>query len=107
VQDKVMHFGAFAGLAFLLAWSLPRRIAGAIPGVVVAAAVALAYGMIDEWTQGFVAHRTPSVGDLVADALGTLFGLVTYLGLRATLHGILARPRRSPSASGLPQASNR
>ncbi|WP_164104134.1 VanZ family protein [Candidatus Laterigemmans baculatus] len=95
VKDKVLHFGAFAGLAFLLAWSLPRRIGGVVPGVLVAAAVALIYGVLDEWTQGFVSHRTPSLGDLLADALGTLFGLLAYLGLRAVLVGILERPRAS------------
>lgn len=107
VQDKVLHFGAFAGLAFLLAWSLPRRIGGAIPGVAVAAAVALVYGAFDEWTQGFVARRVPSLGDLTADALGTVFGLVIYSGLRAMLYGLLARPRRSSSESRLGQAPNR
>lgn len=104
VQDKVLHFGAFAGLAFLLAWSLPRWIADSIPGVAVAAAVALVYALLDEWTQGFVAHRTPSVGDLIADSLGTMCGLITYLALRAILYGILARSR--DSASRLTQMPN-
>ena len=93
LQDKVLHFAAFAGLAFLLAWSLPRRIAGVIPGVAATAALATIYAVIDEWTQGFVAHRTPSFGDLVADALGITSGLIIYLVLRAVLYSWLDRPR--------------
>lgn len=86
VSDKLMHFGAFAGLSFLLAWSLPRRVAGAVPGVALTALVALAYAVIDEWTQGFVRNRSPSVGDFMADSLGIISGLIIYLTLRVFLY---------------------
>ena len=106
VHDKVLHFGAFAGLAFLLAWYLPRRI-GRTPGVVIAAGIAVVYAVLDEWTQGFIAHRTPSAGDLVADALGTMCGLSVYVVLRAMLSGVFSRrPGRRENDAALRQAPN-
>lgn len=97
-SDKVMHFSAFAGLAFLLAWSLPRQI-GRFPGLLVAASITLTYAVIDEYTQGFVPNRTPDVQDFVADALGMLFGFAAYLTLRWMIVGsqratVSKRPRR-------------
>ena len=86
ISDKLMHFTAFAGLSFLLAWSLPRKVAGRISGLVLTALVALTYAVIDEWTQGFVANRSPSLGDFVADSLGIVVGLIVYSTLRALLY---------------------
>lgn len=86
LSDKLMHFIAFTGLSFLLAWSLPRQVAGRISGLLLTALVALTYAVIDEWTQGFVVNRSPSVGDFVADSLGIAVGLVIYTTLRALLY---------------------
>ncbi len=85
VSDKLLHFSAFAGLAFLLAWALPRRVAGGIPGVLLAAILTLIYAAIDEWTQGFVPRRNPDISDFFADALGMIAGLTVYFILRSLL----------------------
>lgn len=86
ISDKLMHFTAFAGLSFLLAWSLPRQVAGRVSGLVLTALVALTYAVIDEWTQGFVVNRSPSLGDFVADSVGIAVGLIVYSTLRAFLY---------------------
>ena len=84
-NDKLMHCGAFAGLAFLLAWALPRFVFGRIPGLAIAATVILAYAVFDELTQGFVPHRNPDVKDFVADAIGMVIGFTAYLIMRTVL----------------------
>jgi VanZ family protein len=84
VNDKTLHFVAYAGLAFLLAWSLPRRV-GPLPGLWVVAAVTVLYAILDEWTQGFVPRRSPDVADFLADMLGMSVGLISYLLLKRLL----------------------
>ena len=81
-RDKLAHFGAFAGLAFLLCGSVacfrPMRPAyyGAILGLVAC------YGIIDELTQLLVS-RTADPLDWVADMSGAIFGMVIFaVGLR-------------------------
>ena len=80
--DKVAHFLEYAALAVLIAgvmrlWAAGRR---ATP-VIAAAAVALAvaYGVTDEWHQAFVPGRDPSITDLAADAIGATAGAVVAL----------------------------
>ncbi|XZE51402.1 VanZ family protein [Planctomycetaceae bacterium SH139] len=85
VSDKLLHFSAFAGLAFLLAWALPRKVGGRIPGVAVAGILSVIYAAIDEWTQGFVPRRTPDISDFFADVLGMIVGLAVYFILRSLL----------------------
>jgi VanZ family protein len=75
--DKVLHFGAFAGLAFLLSWCLAgfRPTRGA---AVLMLSVAVVYGAVDELTQFFVPFRSPDVWDWAADVGGALAGLTCY-----------------------------
>lgn len=91
ISDKLLHFGAFAGLSFLLAWSLPRKVAGRFSGLALTALVALSYAVVDEWTQGFVSRRSPSIGDFLADSLGIVSGLIIYLMLRVFLYRVADR----------------
>lgn len=108
-NDKLMHFGAFAGLAFLMAWTLPKKIGKGVPGMLVAAVIILAYAAIDELTQGFVPRRSPDILDFVADTAGMFVGFAAYLTLRSLLYGYLARveaasedqARRQATSSGL------
>lgn len=76
-SDKVMHAAAYAVLAALLSLATGRPALGA--------AVALGYGVTDEIHQAFVPGRFPSVGDLLADAVGAALGagLVAYLVRRS------------------------
>jgi VanZ family protein len=80
--DKVAHVLLYAPLGFLL---------GRAVGVAwLAVLLATAYGVTDEWHQLYVPGRSPSIADVVADAIG------------ATLGAALWVIRRSPVAGGEP-----
>lgn len=80
--DKAAHLAAYAllGLACLRAthggFARPRP-AASLAGLT----LAVAYGAFDEWHQSWVPGRQPSLGDLVADAAGALFGLPALAAL--------------------------
>lgn len=77
VNDKVMHLGAFAGLAFLLGWVL----AGSRPTWRVLAAswlIAACYAAVDEVSQMWIPGRSCDVQDWLADLAGAGLGLVCY-----------------------------
>jgi VanZ family protein len=76
--DKVVHLVAFAPLGFTLARALPHAPALAV-------LLGALYGVIDEWHQAHVPGRMPSAGDAVADALGTLIGVLVW-GRRSRLN---------------------
>lgn len=86
--DKVQHGLAYAGLSVLCLRALSRahwtgvtlrRVAGAI-------AVAVLYGLSDEWHQSFVPERSADAADLLADAAGATVG-----GLALWAWGIIRR----------------
>lgn len=90
--DKVAHFGAYLVLGFLLA----RGAYGIGVPILVAIAVGWCYGALDEFHQATVPGRMPSVGDWVADALGTAAGVGLFLLiLRAR-----GRPGATPGVNG-------
>ena len=76
VSDVTAHFLAYA----VLGGALLRGVAGAAwdrvnaRGAVVAAVLAAAYGLTDEFHQSFVPGRTPELRDVAADALGAAAG---------------------------------
>ncbi len=72
-SDKLGHFVAFAGLAFLLLWSTAAATRRARPAW--ALAIAAVYGGLDEWAQRFVPSRVPDVWDFLADVCGSLVGV--------------------------------
>jgi len=80
-NDKTMHFTAFAGLAFLLAWAIPTRAQKRFQNVVVAGLIGVVYALIDEVTQ-IPVGRTFDWADLLADFFGILTGLLSYVILR-------------------------
>ncbi len=77
VSDKVLHLGAYAGLAVTicraLAGGLPSRLSARVMAIAFASTVA--YGTSDELHQMFVPGRSPDVYDVVADAAGAAVGL--------------------------------
>lgn len=75
------HLVAYAVLAGLVWWAVPG-LAGR-RRLVVAFAVAVLYGVTDEWHQSFVPGRTPDVLDLVTDAAGAAAGLALAVRLAA------------------------
>jgi VanZ family protein len=80
--DKLGHAGAFAVLAMLACvvfstFGPVKRFQLFVIGVALAA-----YGAIDEFTQGWVPHRTPDLLDWIADVVGILAGMATFLVVR-------------------------
>lgn len=82
IRDKVVHFGAFAGLAFLGAVYRQSR-KGSVGWLefVCILLVAAAYGVFDELTQ-IPVGRTADPLDWLADVTGAASGLVAFLALR-------------------------
>jgi hypothetical protein len=67
--DKVVHFGAYAGLGLLSIAAFGRS-----RGWVVAICM-IPLGAVIEAGQHFSPERTPDVGDAIANALGVLSGI--------------------------------
>ena len=67
--DKVFHFLAYFGLAWLGGW---HHLSGAKPSrllvLILWAVVYVVYAGLDEWLQQFVG-RTPELGDWIVDVL--------------------------------------
>lgn len=77
--DRLAHFGAYTVLGLLLARGQHRAgISAAWPVF-----LGVAFGVSDEFHQSLVPGRAPSVGDWVADALGTLTGVFAYHSWRS------------------------
>jgi VanZ family protein len=75
--DKIAHFCAYAGLAYLAAMALRlKHVAPRIvyPAVILCAAI---YGAIDEWLQIYTG-RDASLYDWLADMLGAATGLALF-----------------------------
>ena len=77
--DKVAHFGAYAVLAWLLAFAAERS---RLP-LAVAVVLGLLYGASDEIHQMFVPGRSPDVLDWFADAAGIAAATFVYVRRRA------------------------
>jgi len=67
VWDKTDHAMAFAVLAMLGCWSYPERKPAVLLGL-------LAYGGLIELLQGLAGYRIADMVDVLADAVGVLFG---------------------------------
>lgn len=76
VSDKLLHFGAYAVLAFLPVLYERLRTALAI------AACLVILGVLVEFGQSYTATRFFEVKDIVADGGGVLFGLLVGLPRR-------------------------
>jgi len=71
LPDKLLHGVGYAVLALLLYMSLRRTFRLHKRSAIVGSwLIALAYGAVEEYRQGFVPGRHPSALDLLADALG-------------------------------------
>ena len=96
VDDKVMHFSAFFGLALILCYvseHAPRwKRFGRI------AIVALLYAGVDEFTQGFVPQREPDWLDFLADASGIGTAIAFYI-LAQVIFGRLIAARATSNAA--------
>ncbi|MBU0464727.1 MAG: VanZ family protein [Proteobacteria bacterium] len=95
-DDKVLHFGAWALLASLFArdltaekplWPLTKI-------KIITIVFACLFGLSDEIHQAFVPSRSASVGDVLADCAGSIFGCFFYFE-------IFIRKNRSPNSKSL------
>lgn len=85
-MDKVLHFGAYAVLGWLLAFAVDRARLPLIVGVV----LGLLYGVSDEIHQAYVPGRSPDLLDWMADAAGV--AAATFLYARRHARRAAARP---------------
>jgi VanZ family protein len=80
VSDKGLHFLAYLILVYLLWFAVRGEEKVSWRGIgpwCILAALGL-YGVLDEWSQSFVAGRSCDVQDFFADMGGTLTGLVLF-----------------------------
>jgi len=77
VNDKLLHLGAYAGLAFLLAAALTacRLKRGTL---LITLAVAAVYGCVDEVSQMLVKGRDADIADWAADVFGAGVGALAF-----------------------------
>ncbi len=74
--DKVLHATAYGVLGLLLWRASGPRTGTGITAATIAIAIGIAVGLTDEWIQSHVPGRDASVGDLLADAVGVVSGVV-------------------------------
>ncbi|HUV62262.1 MAG TPA: VanZ family protein [Sedimentisphaerales bacterium] len=80
VSDKGLHFLAYLILVYLLWFSVRGEEKVNWRGIgpwCILAALAV-YGVLDEWSQSFVAGRSCDIRDFFADMTGTLTGLILF-----------------------------
>ena len=90
VSDKLMHFAAYAGLAFQLGLVFAATGDITLRQYLLAAAVVAAYGVLDELSQ-IPVGRTADWRDLLADLLGVAAGLCLLRLLQRPLSAYVSR----------------
>ena len=80
--DGVAHAVEYAIFSFLLARAFKNSKKDKIRNCfrLLAVVCAIVYGVTDEFHQSFIPLRTPSVVDLIFDALGGIIGQMFYRG---------------------------
>jgi len=91
VDDKLLHFGAYAGLAFLLAAAC-RTLRLRHGTLLLPLAVAAIYGCIDELSQRAVPGRQADIADWAADVLGAGVGVFVFGVLSFSILKLSVRP---------------
>ncbi len=88
ISDKLMHFGAYAALAFIPCFGFTLGTALSLT------ALSMLLGIALEFTQDYVPGRTFDLRDMEANALGLLAGVI--LGVLAGR--LVARRQKEPVA---------
>jgi VanZ family protein len=80
VSDKSLHFFTYLTLIYLLWFAVwgDEKVNWRRAGPWWMLAIVAVYGILDEWSQGFVAGRSCDPGDFFADVAGTLTGLILF-----------------------------
>ncbi len=82
--DKVAHFLLYAGFASLIVRAVSHLSTFTLWRVLgVSWALAVGYGVVDEWHQSYVPGRHADPLDLVADALGAAFALFLWVKVQS------------------------
>ncbi|GMR14334.1 MAG: hypothetical protein BMS9Abin29_2583 [Gemmatimonadota bacterium] len=76
VYDSVAHFSLYTVLGLTLAWA---RLRGTRYHHGVFVVLGISLGLLDEFHQGFVPGRTPSMSDVLADAGGVIIGYALFV----------------------------
>lgn len=74
--DKVLHFGAYGVMGFLICLPASRIMRSLFWGAWLGAVIAGLYGITDEIHQSYVPGRDDDVYDIVADMLGATLGAI-------------------------------
>ena len=91
-NDKLLHLGAYAGLAFLVVWVVAGtrpRIKAVMIGVGV-----VTYGALDELSQLLIPGRHGDPWDWLADVAGAGFGLLAYFLVWTAIQQVRGVSRR-------------
>jgi VanZ family protein len=75
--DKLAHFAAYAGLAFLFAFALQGKNVSLV-GYACVLGVVAAYGLVDEGIQWLIPSRSASIKDWIADVAGGVAGISAH-----------------------------
>jgi VanZ family protein len=89
ISDKTAHSLVYSilGLSMFRALAGGRIKALTIPNAVLAVLLSTLYGVSDELHQMFVPGRMADWADIVADAVGAMYGVGAALLVRAVLRG--------------------
>jgi len=108
IVRKAGHMGVFGILALLAWWALARTATWRWPWAW-ALGVSVLYAMTDEFHQGFVAGRHPSVVDVSIDGTGAVIAVVVVSLIRQvskdTVRATLTGLDMSPGTESLPGSS--
>jgi len=80
-EDKVLHFSAYALLAFLFCRDLitEKPLFSPLKIKIITIVFVCLYGLSDEIHQAFVPSRSASVFDFIADCAGSIAGCLIYI----------------------------
>ena len=96
--DKLYHFIEYAILGGLLARAFLKAKPSIVPAQLIwglSAVLSILYGASDEWHQTFVPGRFATLGDWVADAIGSIAGvLAVYLYYRSSQQSAVGSQQR-------------
>ncbi len=96
ISDWTLHLAGYFVLGSLFWLSLTGYGAPLVRRVPVVLVVLIAYGALDEWTQGFVG-RSPDVWDWVANVAGTVAAILVWETIARLLR---IGPPHAPAKAG-------
>ena len=94
-NDKLAHFIAYMGLAFLLGCVVLLKRRPLFTSFTIVMTVSLVYAITDEATQLLVAGRTAELWDVVADMLGAAGGWVASCLVVFLLGKVYCKPAKA------------